>query len=63
MNKKILWLDTERTGLNPDKHGIRELGYIIEINGEIVEKDVLYINSWSYIKKDVAIDLKALELS
>lgn len=63
MNKKILWLDVETTGLNPDKHGIRELGYIIEINGEIVEKDVLYINPLSYIKKDVVIDLKALELS
>ena len=63
MNKKILWIDTETTGLNPDKHGIRELGYIIEINGEIVEKDVLYINPLSCIKKDVAIDPKALELS
>lgn len=62
MSKKILWLDVETTGLNPSLHGIRELGYILEIDGEIVGKDILYINPFSY-NKQVEIDPKALELS
>lgn len=36
--KKILWLDTETTGLNPKIHGLREFAFIIEIDGIEVEK-------------------------
>ena len=60
--KKILWLDTETTGLNPKKHGLREIGYIMVIDGQVVEKDVLYIDPRTY-KKEIEIDNKALELS
>jgi len=34
---KILWFDTETTGLNPDKNGIVQLSGIIEIDGCIVD--------------------------
>lgn len=30
----ILWLDTETTGYNPEKHGIVELAAIAEVSGE-----------------------------
>jgi DNA polymerase III subunit epsilon len=59
---KVLWLDTETTGLNPKKHGLREIGYIMIIDGQVVEKDVLYINPRTY-KKGIEIDIRALELS
>lgn len=32
--KKILWLDTETTGLSPDKNGIIEIGIIIDFDYE-----------------------------
>lgn len=60
--KKVLWLDTETTGLNPKKHGLREIGYIMVIDGQVVEKDVLYIDPRTY-KKEIEIDNRALELS
>lgn len=60
--KKVLWLDTETTGLNPKKHGLREIGYIMIIDGQVVEKDVLYIDPRTY-KREIEIDNRALELS
>ena len=39
---KVLWLDTETTGLDPDKHGIIQLAMIIDIDGE--KKDSLVLN-------------------
>ncbi len=59
---KILWIDTETTGLNPTKHGLRELAYILIIDGEVIKKDVLQIDTRTY-KTHVEIDDKALELS
>lgn len=63
MSKKILWLDVETTGLNPKKHGLREIAYILVIDNEIVKKDVLQIDPRTYKHKMIEIDNKALELS
>lgn len=63
MSKKILWLDTETTGLNPKKHGLREIGYILVVDGQVVKKDVLQIDPRTYKNKIVEIDNQALELS
>ncbi len=60
---KILWIDTETTGLNPAKHGLRELAYILIIDGQEVKKDVLQIDPRTYKHKMIEIDNKALELS
>lgn len=38
---KILWIDTETTGLNPFDHDIISLALIVEIDGEV--KDELYL--------------------
>lgn len=59
---KILWLDTETTGLNPKKHGLRELACILVVDGQVVEKKWLTIDPRTY-KKEIEIDNKALELS
>ncbi len=59
---KILWLDTETTGLSPKKHGLREVAYIAIIDGQIVQKDVLFIDPFSY-KKEVEISQEALDIS
>ena len=63
MSEKILWLDTETTGLNPKKHGLREIGYILVVDGQVVKKDVLQIDPRTYKTKIVEIDNQALELS
>ncbi len=36
--KKILWLDTETTGLDPNKNAIIQLAMIMDINGEKVDE-------------------------
>lgn len=61
--KKVLWLDTETTGLDCRKHGLREVGFIIEIDGVEVDKGVFKINPFTYTTKDVEIDDYALEIS
>ena len=59
--KKILWLDTETTGLSPDKHGIIEIGIIIDFDykakfriqhtmkptGRVTTSDALKINGFT----------------
>lgn len=61
--KKVLWLDVETTGLDCRKHGLREVGFIIEIDGVEVDKGVFKINPFTYTTKDVVIDDYALEIS
>ena len=61
--KKVLWLDVETTGLDCRKHGLREVGFIIEIDGVEVDKGVFRINPFTYTTKDVVIDDYALEIS
>ena len=61
--KKVLWLDVETTGLDCRKHGLREVGFIIEIDGVEVDKGVFRINPFTYTTKDVEIDDYALEIS
>jgi len=36
--KKILYFDTETTGLDPKKHAIIQIAGIVEIDGEVVEE-------------------------
>lgn len=61
--KKVLWLDVETTGLDCKKHGLREVGFIIEIDGVEVDKGVFKINPFTYTTRDVEIDDYALEIS
>ena len=61
--KKVLWLDVETTGLDCRKHGLREVGFIIEIDRVEVDKGVFRINPFTYTTKDVEIDDYALEIS
>ena len=61
--KKVLWLDVETTGLDCRKHGLREVGFIIEIDGIEVDKGVFKINPFTYTTRDVEIDDYALEIS
>ncbi len=55
---KILWFDVETTGLNPDKNDIVQLGFQLEIDGNIVEQGDLRFRP---INPD-EIEMKALEV-
>ncbi len=35
---KVLWIDTETTGIDPEKHGIVQIAGIIEIDGKLKEE-------------------------
>ena len=37
MDRKVLWLDVETTGTDPEKNGIVQIAGLVEINGEVVE--------------------------
>ena len=41
---KVLWLDCETSGLDPDRHGIISLAYEVEIDGEVKEGGELFSN-------------------
>ena len=45
---KVIWIDTETTGLDPKIHGLREVGFLIEIDGQIVEEGHLFIDTMTY---------------
>jgi DNA polymerase-3 subunit epsilon len=55
--KKILWLDTETTGIDPLKNGIIQIAGIIEINGIIKEKFELFNNPIGKLIEDSALEV------
>jgi DNA polymerase-3 subunit epsilon len=44
--KKILWLDTETTGLSPYTNDVIQIGYIVEYDGLIVESGEFKCQPW-----------------
>jgi DNA polymerase-3 subunit epsilon len=44
--EKLLFLDTEATGLNPERNGIIQLSAIMDINGEAVEEFDERVKPW-----------------
>ncbi len=38
MSKKVLYIDVETTGINPARHGIIQIGAIMEISGVVAEE-------------------------
>jgi len=59
MKTKILWLDTETTGIDPSLHSIIEIAGIIDIDG-VPEKEFSYKVQ---PHKDFEIDEEALNIS
>jgi len=57
MVKKIFWFDVETTGLDPIKHDIVQLAFLIEIDGRIVEDKNMLMQPFNY----ETIDPQALE--
>ena len=55
---KILWIDCETTGTEPKVNDIWQLAYLIEIDGEIVDGENMYIRPYN-VKN---IEEKALEI-
>lgn len=58
LSKKVFWMDVETTGLFAGKHAIVQFAYMIEINGKIVAKKVIFA---SPEKKEIS--EKALEIT
>lgn len=59
---KLCYIDVETTGLNANKHGIVQLAYIIEINGEVEARGSYKINPLTY-NKPKELDQQALEIN
>lgn len=57
--KKIIWIDTETTGLDATTAGLTEVACIIEIDGVEKEKILMHIDPSTY-NREVTIDEKAL---
>ena len=58
--KKLLYIDTETTGLVAGHHAIIQLAYIIEINGKVAKRGSYKINPKTYSSK-IYVSPKALE--
>ena len=59
---KILWVDTETTGLSAKDNGLTEVACIVEIDGVIKDKLLVKINPFTY-SKNVAVEDEALKLT
>jgi DNA polymerase-3 subunit epsilon len=57
--KKILWIDTETTGLDPTLHSIIQIGGVIDIDGE--EKEIFEMKCKPH--PDFAIDNSAIAVN
>lgn len=55
---KIFWMDTETSGTDPKKHGLIQIGYIIEIDYKVITDGSIFIDPTSYGKE---LDPAALE--
>ena len=54
---KVLWLDTETTGLNSEVHGIIQLATIIDIDGELKEKQTFLMKPSGRMAEQKALDI------
>lgn len=59
---KLLYMDTETTGLDAQKHGLTQIAAIVVIDGEEIDRIVLDINPFTY-GYDVDVEDKALEIT
>lgn len=59
---KLLYIDTETTGLYPNKHGLTQVAAIVVIDGEWMDSVNLPINPETYKTFIPQIDDKALEI-
>ena len=59
---KVIWIDTETTGLDAGVHALVEIGFIIEVDGVEVEKFAFTLNPYSY-NREIEINSKALEIN
>lgn len=59
MDRKVLYLDTETTGIDPVRNDILRAAFIIEINGKVEEEAVFSVQPISYAH----IDLMALQVN
>lgn len=53
----IIWLDTETTGLSPDKHGIIEAGIIIDIDGIVKNRTRVQMKPTGRVADDSALNI------
>lgn len=44
MEKKVLWIDSETTGLDPIKNGMVQLAALVEIDDNVVERTLFKMN-------------------
>lgn len=59
--KRLIYIDTETTGLNANKHAIIQLAYIIEIEGQVKARGSFRINPFTY-RKPREVDKNAMEV-
>ncbi|CUV65212.1 putative enzyme, similar to DNA-directed DNA polymerase PolC and exonuclease RNase T [Sulfurovum sp. enrichment culture clone C5] len=59
---KIAYIDTETTGLSPEKHGIVQLACLIVEDHKIIDEIDILLDPFSY-KENCACDDKALEIN
>lgn len=59
---KIFHFDCETTGLDPAKHGITQLAYIVEIDGHEVAVGCLYANPSPCVIDDQALQVQGITL-
>jgi DNA polymerase III subunit epsilon len=54
MVKKVFWFDVETTGLDPLENDIIQLAFLIEINGEIIERHNLLMHPFN--EKNISLE-------
>ena len=60
--KKVIYIDTETTGLYPDRHGMIEVACIVEYDKKVVDKLAFNINALTY-NKPIEVTDDALEIN
>ena len=55
---KVFWMDKETSGKDPNKQGLIQIGYIIEIDYKIISTGSIFIDPTTYGKE---LDPEALE--
>ena len=62
MSKRVLFIDTETGGLDPQKHSLLSIGFVVWDDGDLIDEREFFVRSDDYLVTPRALDINKINL-